>query len=229
MTIWMIVLAVLLVVVVCVLLSYILGEVEVSQHEAQIEAVLHIRALYGLVHMRKRLLDLNAVMTPEGPAVEAVHNTSSSVEPVSDAASTSTAKSSKPHKHVLTTEEVFQFISHWREWLTLFRRIQPPMHQLLARVDVSVFELNIGIGVGDPVATGCLVGVIWSVVGVLTGSIGSLVRFTAVPSLAVNPDFQNLAFHLNGRCIGRLRVGYAILAAVRMLVIWKQSPVAHIT
>lgn len=208
------------------LLSNIFIEVEVFQSVGQIEAVLHIRALFGLIRIRKHLHELHAKMTKEGPAMGAsIHDQAKVAAGQPSAAEM--APSGKARERVLTAEEVWRFVRNWRAWLTLSRRLGPKLRALLAHIDMSVFKLDIRVGVGDPVATGCLVGSLWSVVGFMTGSVASMVNLTAVPDLVVNPDFTGQSLQLNGRCIGRLRVGYAMLGAIQMLGIWRRFRASH--
>lgn len=182
------------------------------QQQDQVDAQVRVQALWGIVRFHRSLRQLNTVPTREGLAVESV--TGRDPTRATDRASS---------VHAFTAQELWHIVRHFGAYRALARRCWRPLRATLARVRVPTLEVRVELGTGDAVSTGCLVGAAWGVLGIVLGGLEALVRLQTPPRLMVHPEFRAPTLRLEGRCIGRLRLGYAILGAMQLFVTWHRS------
>jgi hypothetical protein len=100
------------------------------------------------------------------------------------------------------------------------------------RVTLDRWEWRSSLGTGYADETGVLSGLVWAVKAAITGLLQSYLRMGAQPQLAVHPFFNEKKMETDLTCMIRFRIGYAILAGIRILVntrkrrdsIWKSIP-----
>ncbi len=83
---------------------------------------------------------------------------------------------------------------------------------------VSDFEVRIKIGTGDAASTAVTVGVIWSLLGALTGLIDLLAEVKK-PVYEVKPEYGEAVFSITAGGIIVTRIAYIIAAAI--VFVWK--------
>lgn len=202
---WFISVVVVLLLIAVVIFSPITFDVKVEHHGSKSSGNITIRTLYGLVRIQRELAELHPKLSKEGPALKSVHDTT-----------TSTYK----EESTLTAKEVWKFISHWRTYSQVAGRLWKPVRRFLRTIRMTKVQVQAVLGTGDVVSTGCLVGAAWSGIGMAVGELSTLTRVTERPLLTVTPDFSNARLEVAAHCIGRTKVGYAIIGALRTLWTW---------
>ncbi|QSO53399.1 DUF2953 domain-containing protein [Alicyclobacillus curvatus] len=203
--IWAILLVVLVLLMVTIVLSPIIVEVKLEHHGTKSAGTLSVRTLYGLVRIKRELAELHPKLSKEGPALKSVHDTT---------------KATGKEETTLTAKEVWNFLSHWRTYSRVARRLWRPVRTFLRTIRMTKVEIKAALGTGDAVSTGCLVGTAWSGIGMLVGELSMLTRLIERPMLTVTPDFSKPRLDVAVHCIGRTKVGYAIIGVVRTLWTW---------
>ena len=197
-------LAIILLAVVVLSLSVVTVTVELTQHGATVQGSVRIRALFGLLKVRRELKELHPKLTKEGPAVKSVHQ----------------AVTKQHQESTLTSSEVWGFVKNWRSYASVLPKAWHPLKRFLRSVQVSEVKVNAVVGTGDVVSTGCLVGAAWGGVGMIIGQVSRLTRFTAKPQLSITPNFQGTLFDAAVHCIARVTLGHAIVGVLRMSLTW---------
>ncbi|WP_185955987.1 DUF2953 domain-containing protein [Melghirimyces algeriensis] len=90
--------------------------------------------------------------------------------------------------------------------------------RFLRHVVCERLRWDTSVGTGDAASTGVLTGVIWGVKTSLVGFAGSYIRWACPPRLNVQPLFNNDKVETTLDSIIRFRIGYAIVAVIRLLI-----------
>ncbi|PLS06663.1 DUF2953 domain-containing protein [Neobacillus cucumis] len=93
--------------------------------------------------------------------------------------------------------------------------------KFLQKVTIKNFEWQTLIGVGDAAHTGMMTGALWAVKGGIVGLLSHYMRLKEMPYLSVNPHFQAVVIHTRISCMFQFRIGYAILAGLKLIKFWK--------
>jgi hypothetical protein len=95
------------------------------------------------------------------------------------------------------------------------------MKKFLHRVTIKHLEWQTLIGVGDAAYTGMMTGALWAVKGGIIGLLSSYMRMKEMPQLSITPHFQASVIHTRLICMFQFRIGYAILAGLKLIKFWK--------
>ncbi|CAH0346870.1 hypothetical protein BCI9360_03235 [Bacillus sp. CECT 9360] len=106
------------------------------------------------------------------------------------------------------------------EHVTGFYRV---VRDFLGRVKVKKIDWHSVTGTGDAVYTAMLAGGYLGLKGSVFGLLSSYLHFTKLPSYAVTPDFGRMVFNTSLTCILQIRIGEAILAAIKLLRYWNEE------
>jgi hypothetical protein len=184
--------------------------VEFVQRQGDTDGSLDVRYLFGIVHLRRRLYGVQTTMSDDGPAVKATHGKTGNK-----------SKGNSDHT-VLTAREVMHIIVHWRAWVELAKDMWTPFRGLLRGVHIEQCQVNALVGTGDVVLTGVVNGSMWGIVSSLVGRMTYLCQFDAPPDVSIQPDFQRPFFETRIDCIARVRAGHAMLAGIRLALVWRR-------
>ena len=77
------------------------------------------------------------------------------------------------------------------------------------------------IGVGNAALTGTLTGALWSVKGGVLGVISNYMRLKDMPNLSITPSFQKAYSQTQLSCMIQFRIGYAMVAGLKLVKFWK--------
>lgn len=196
--------AVLFIIIVFLSSSIVVG-LHLTHGGSELEGQVNVRAVFGIVRISRELHEVHPKWTSEGPALKTVH------DKVKD----------KPQETTLTASEVWRMIRHWNLYTSAFQKVSKPLRRVLKDVLLVRCDCEMNVGTGDAVSTGCAIGLLWSALGLVVGELSNLTHFTARPKLVINPDFNGTRFDASFDCIGRIRVGKAIVGAVRVFSVWK--------
>ncbi|WP_067933693.1 DUF2953 domain-containing protein [Alicyclobacillus kakegawensis] len=179
-------------------------------HNSWFSVDVRLRGVLGLVRIHKKIHDIEVLLGPGGPSVAAQHETFgwSGREP--------------GHRMDLTTHEVLDLIRHWPQWLARLQEIKGILKEVLSKIWITEFVVTVRYGVKDAAVTGLLHGLIWSGLGLVMVMLVRTFSFQAEPAIVVQPEFHSPGFTLKGSCIMKLRFGYAILAMMGLLRVWRR-------
>lgn len=95
------------------------------------------------------------------------------------------------------------------------------VRKFLKKITVKQFEWHTLVGLGDAAYTGMLTGAIWAVKGSIIGMISHYMKLQTPPILTVTPQFQFAVSQTAISCIFQFRIGYAMLAGMKIIKNWK--------
>ncbi|MDR4948866.1 DUF2953 domain-containing protein [Neobacillus cucumis] len=117
-----------------------------------------------------------------------------------------------------------EFLSNLQKTKDLMHKvfgIHVIVKKFLQRVTIKHIEWQTLIGVGDAAYTGMMTGALWAVKGGIMGLLSSYMRMKEMPQLSINPHFQASVIHTRLICMFQFRIGYAILAGLKLMKFWK--------
>jgi hypothetical protein len=207
-TIASVIVLVLILGVVFLLVAPVKMTIEFSQVNRKLNGKLQVRYLGGIISLTKKLFAVEAKPSDEGPMVQVVHDP--------------TTRQGRPEKTALTTEEVFEILTHWQQWSELWHEMWSQMKRLLWRLHVQRLDLQTRVGTGDAILTGSAYGTVYGVITTLVGAFSFLSQFDTEPVIEVTADFYRPVVDVNAFCIVKVRAGYAILTGLRMALVWRR-------
>ncbi|MFS0775676.1 DUF2953 domain-containing protein [Neobacillus sp. 3P2-tot-E-2] len=93
--------------------------------------------------------------------------------------------------------------------------------KFIKRIVIKHFEWHSLVGVGDAAHTGIITGALWTLKGSVVGMLSNFLRLKEMPILSVTPHFQMAILQTHITCIFQFRIGYAILAGLKLIKFWK--------
>jgi hypothetical protein len=93
--------------------------------------------------------------------------------------------------------------------------------KFMKRMVIKHFEWHSLVGVGDAAHTGIITGALWTLKGSILGVLSHFLRMKEMPVLSITPHFQLAIIQTHITCIFQFRIGYAILAGLKLIKFWK--------
>ncbi|WP_258432685.1 DUF2953 domain-containing protein [Heyndrickxia coagulans] len=93
--------------------------------------------------------------------------------------------------------------------------------KFIRNVQLRKFEWHTAIGLHDAAWTGIVAGSIWAVKGGILSLITTHLRVKTDPVLSVTPFFQYPISETQLKCMVKIQIGKAIIAAFKMLKYWR--------
>lgn len=93
--------------------------------------------------------------------------------------------------------------------------------KFLKKIVIKRFEWHSLVGIGDAAHTGIITGALWTLKGSVVGMLSNFLRLKEMPILSVTPHFQMAIIQTRITCIIHFRIGYAILAGLKLIKFWK--------
>lgn len=115
------------------------------------------------------------------------------------------------------------FLTRFRDGISEFDRLWPSIQKLLMVFSVSRLSWQTEVGVDDAAVTAWLYGVFWTIQAMLVGVVSRFMRMKKPPDLMVIPHFQQRFFTSNISCIVTGPLGKAIVAGVRLFLLYKKG------
>lgn len=199
-----------LLVVMVILLTTLRIKIEYKREKENDRVHMEIQAWKGLIRYRQDIpaLELQNLKIP--PVTEKAWESPVNDQPLLKKKSRPTQGSSEPSGRGNKLKAAIRFAKHVRH----FRQI---VQSFLKKIKLEHFEWRTGIGTGEAADTGVFSGLIWAVKGSIVGTLSHLLTLRAAPRLRVDLAFQQPFLSTHLVCIVRLRIGHAIIAAIRML------------
>ena len=133
----------------------------------------------------------------------------------------STDESTKEEAKQITTEDVENNMSNAKKILNHVFGLHRIVRKFFRRVTIKGLEWNTMIGVGDAAHTGTITGAIWAFKGGVIGLLSHYLKLKEMPKITVVPHFQAAVIQTRLTCIIQFRIGYAILAGLKLLRFWR--------
>lgn len=166
--------------------------------------VLDVSVWFGLIRRKYDIPVMKWMTTDSGPTF--AMNVRKSGEP-------------EHNGHVFIDEKA---IRRWmrvaKEWRKKVHDLYPILRWILRRFRLERVEWHTALGIGDAAATGTLTGLVWGVKSVILSTVSHYVTLRAIPRMSVQPVWNGNIVRTRFRCILTFRIGYAIVAGVRILL-----------
>lgn len=133
----------------------------------------------------------------------------------------SSDESTKENEKQITTEDVETNLSNGKKLLNHVFGLHQIVRHFFRRVTLKGLEWNTLIGLGDAAHTGTITGAIWAFKGSIIGLLSHYFKLKEVPKISVTPHFQAAVIQTRLTCIIQFRIGYAILAGLKLFKFWK--------
>lgn len=118
-------------------------------------------------------------------------------------------------------DDVITYLSNTKEILQHVINMNLIIMKFMKRVVIKKFEWHSLVGVGDAAHTGTITGALWTIKGSIIGMLSHFLRLKVMPQLSVTPHFQLTIIQTRITCIFQFRIGYAILAGLKLIKFWK--------
>jgi hypothetical protein len=131
-------------------------------------------------------------------------------------------KSKSPMEEVqITEDDIMANFTNAKEIIQHVVNMQVIVRKFLKRIVIKRFEWHSLVGIGDAAHTGVIAGALWTIKGSIVGMLSHFLRLKEMPILSVTPHFQLAIIQTRITCIFQFRIGYAILAGLKLIKFWK--------
>jgi hypothetical protein len=130
-------------------------------------------------------------------------------------------ESAKENATQITTEDMENNLINVNKILKHVFGLHQIVRKFFRRVTMKGLEWNTLIGVGDAAHTGTITGAIWALKGSIIGLLSHYFKLKEMPKISVTPHFQAAVIETRLTCIIQFRIGYAILAGLKLIKFWK--------
>lgn len=124
-------------------------------------------------------------------------------------------------KDRLTPKELIRSLQEKKEFLRHIIDLHTIIRKFLGHVSIIQWKWYSTVGIGDAAHTGMLTGVIWSIKGTIVGMLSHTMRLKVHPEMEVTPNFQQKVSKTRFQCIIHFRIGYAIVAGMKLVLFWR--------
>lgn len=118
-------------------------------------------------------------------------------------------------------DDIMTYLRNTKEILQHVINMNVILRKFIKRIVIKHFEWHSLVGLGDAAHTGILTGAIWTIKGSFIGMLSHFLRLKKMPVLSVTPHFQLAIIQTRITCIFQFRIGYAILAGLKLIKFWK--------
>lgn len=183
-------------------------------HEKENDYVqIQFKIWFGLIRYTIKVPFLKLVKNPENNEWNLQYETN---------VSSKNQKRTKYHsRNNLTPEELVQMIHKGREFLKKVKDLQEIVKHFCRHISVDLLVWESAIGVKNAAWTGILTGTLWAAKGEFIGLLSKWIRLKTIPRLNVVPTFQSPYTKTRLECMLHFRIGYAIIAGLKIVRFWK--------
>jgi hypothetical protein len=121
-------------------------------------------------------------------------------------------------KFKVRPSELLQLLHRVYHWIKKVHALHRIMKKLLKGIRLEQLEWKSSIGTGDAAQTGTLSGVGWGVKSNIIGLVSNYLTLRTIPRIHIEPLFQEKKLETELKCMIRFRIGYAILAGIRIVL-----------
>lgn len=116
----------------------------------------------------------------------------------------------------LTHKQVNKWYHNYREILDNVHDLQPMFKELFRRIRCTRLEWHTLMGTGQASETGALTGVVWGVKSLIIGVISHSISLRIIPSLSVEPVWNQALIRTNFQCVLHLMLGHVLVVFAKM-------------
>lgn len=198
-----------LVVLLCAVIILVLTELKVTiqliHDERDHLLCLSVTAWYGLIKVKKEWQFVQLILG-QNPSIAYQGETESHDQPF------------KQKKERLAWAKIVRLRRRARELLKQVHALKEILKPFGRKVTVLKWQWHSSLGTGLADETGVLTGLAWCFKSLITSCLQRYLNWGAKPEVSVRPNFQKPSFSTHFACMIRFRIGYAILAGIRILL-----------
>lgn len=135
-------------------------------------------------------------------------------------------------KHSLSLSKLIRLKRQMERMIKQIKDLKVIIIRFARKINLDCLEWRSSLGTGYADETGVLLGIAWAVKAAITGLLQRYVKMGAPPQLSIHPYFREKKWETDLQCMIRFRIGYAILAGIRILLnlrkrrdsLWKSTP-----
>jgi len=195
----------LLITVILIILSEVKIHFLVHKEKKNDFIEINLWLFYNLLHIKKKIPMIALESPKEGVKYE------------TDTTISNNKNNKSKKKHRVTPAETKKWHHNYKDLLANVQDFYGIITLFLRHVYIEKYRWETKIGVGEPMETGVLVGIAWSIKSSILGIVSKFVRLRGKPFVNINPDFDHELFQTHFECIVRFRVGNVILTGIRIL------------
>ncbi|MBE3569248.1 MAG: DUF2953 domain-containing protein [Bacillales bacterium] len=183
-------------------------------HEKENDYVqIQLKIWFGLIRYTIKLPFLKLVKNPKNNEWNLEYETN--VSPKNQ-------KKTKFHsRNNLTPEELRQMIHKGREFLKNVKDLKKILKHFCRHISVDSLVWESVVGEKNAALTGILTGALWAAKGEFIGLLSKWIRLKTMPKINVVPSFQTPYTKIRLECMLHFRIGYAIIAGLKIVRFWK--------
>ena len=155
------------------------------------------------------------------PLVKIDDNSPSIVVKGSTQMGDSSEKESPTKEGQITKEGLMAKLTNAKEVIQHVSNMNVIVSKFIKRIVIKHFEWHSLVGVGDAAHTAIITGALWTLKGSIMGMLSHFLRLKEMPVLSITPHFQLAIIQTHITCIFQFRIGYAILAGLKLIKFWK--------
>jgi hypothetical protein len=133
----------------------------------------------------------------------------------------SSEKQSPTKEAQITKDGIISKFTNVKEILQHVVNVNIIVKKFMKKILIKHFEWHSLVGVGDAAHTGIITGALWAIKGSIMGMLSHFLRLKEMPELSITPHFQMALIQTHISCIFQFRIGYAILAGLKLIKFWK--------
>ncbi|MBO8165011.1 MAG: DUF2953 domain-containing protein [Brevibacillus sp.] len=124
----------------------------------------------------------------------------------------------KDSQKKITYPDVKTMLKKYKQFQRRVLDLRETMKWMMRKIRCEQIEWHTRLGFGEAASTGALTGLVWGIKSALVTSISHYITLRTVPRLSVQPVWNGEVIQTQFRCILRFRLGYAMVAGVRILL-----------
>ncbi|HIW33672.1 MAG TPA: DUF2953 domain-containing protein [Candidatus Paenibacillus intestinavium] len=119
-------------------------------------------------------------------------------------------------------------IAQYKQWhaaLELVRSVKGRFKQVLRRGILTEWKWYSYVGTGDAMTTAMTCGLLWSVKGMIFGTLSGIVRVKESPIVKIEPIYQTSFFATEWSCLVQMRLWHALYSGIYIMyrvTVWKK-------
>lgn len=121
-------------------------------------------------------------------------------------------------KHEVEVKDAITQYETWIEAIEIVRGFKAWFVKLLSKVELSDWKWHSYVGTGEAMSGALSCGALWSVKGMLFGTISRYVKVINPPEVAIEPQFQHKVFVSQWSCTLKLKLGSLLIAAIYLTI-----------
>ncbi|NEU29903.1 DUF2953 domain-containing protein [bacterium LRH843] len=135
-----------------------------------------------------------------------------------------TGLSSEKKRQVITPQTIINYLRKFKEFLQSIVGFHRIIKKFCGRISVHYLKWQTHIGVGEAAHSAQIAGAVWALKGSIVGIMSHYFKMKQMPNLYVQPYFNEWVSKITFSCMVSFRIGHAIVAGLMLLKHWKRRP-----